>query len=136
MKGTLKLTNPIDINGRKVSELKYDTNEITAELFAQADANKATYSRSKNGNMAGAAELDYSLHLYLGFAGIMAVNPEIDVTDLNRIKGSDSVEVMKIGRDFISGRSEDDSEQPTSGEQSATMQEPFQPQQLTSEDDA
>lgn len=111
---SIKLKNPIMINGKKVTELTYDANEITPQAFAEADARKLRASGSKGGNLSGAVELDYGLHLYLGFAAIQAVNPSYDITDLERIKGVDVMEVMKIGRNFIlssAGKSQqDDSE--------------------------
>ena len=74
MKNTIKLDNPVQINGKSYNELTYDISEITAQAFAEADARKLSASGSKNGNAAGAAELDYGLHLYLGFAAIIAVD--------------------------------------------------------------
>ena len=82
MKNKITLSNPLTINNKKRTELTYDANEITAQMFAEADSRKLTASGSKNGNAAGAAELDYGLHLYLGFEAIIAVNPEIDMSDL------------------------------------------------------
>ncbi len=111
LKGTIVLRNPITINGKMVKELTYDANEITPAMFAEADARKMLASGAKSGNLSGAVELDYGLHLYLGFAAIIAVNPEIDFTDLERIKGPDVMQVMKVGRNFIisSAASEEDS---------------------------
>jgi len=111
LKGTIALRNPITINGKMVKELTYDANEITPAMFAEADARKMLASGAKSGNLSGAVELDYGLHLYLGFAAIIAVNPEIDFTDLERIKGPDVMQVMKVGRNFIisSAVSEEDS---------------------------
>jgi len=111
LKGTIALRNPITINGKMVKELTYDANEITPAMFAEADARKMLASGAKSGNLSGAVELDYGLHLYLGFAAIIAVNPEIDFTDLERIKFPDVMQVMKVGRNFIisSAVSEEDS---------------------------
>lgn len=97
---SIKLKNPIMITGKKVTELTHDANEITPQLFAEADARKMKASGSKGGNLSGAVELDYGLHLYLGFAAIQAVNPSYDIADLERVKGSDVMEVMKVGRNF------------------------------------
>ena len=36
MNGTLTLKNPVMINGDKITEMKYDTNEIDGVLFATA----------------------------------------------------------------------------------------------------
>lgn len=108
---TIKLKNTIMINGKKVAELNYDANEITPQAFAEADARKMRASGSKGGNLSGAVELDYGLHLYIGFAAIQAVNPTYDITDLERIKGADVMEVMKVGRNFTissGAKSQDD----------------------------
>jgi len=125
MKSELNLINPIQINGKTVKVLTYDPDEITCELFAQADSQKlrATGGAAKGG-VSGAAEIDYSFHLYIGFAAIIAVNPDIDYSDLNRIKGPDVMEVMKIGRNFMRPRSEEPSEDDASGGLSETTPEP------------
>ncbi len=108
---SIKLSNPIQINGKTVKELTYDINEITPAGFAEAEFKKASASNSKGAPSSAAVELDYSLHLYLGFAAILAVNPEYDFNDLERIKGTDVMKVMKVGRNFIiasAGKSTDD----------------------------
>ena len=120
MKNTIKLDNPVQINGKSYDELTYDISEITAQAFAEADARKLSASGSKNGNAAGAAELDYGLHLYLGFAAIIAINPEIDISDLERVRGYDVMKIMRIGRDFISGKSEEPYTPDSSDAQSET----------------
>ena len=38
MKNTIKLDNPVQINGKSYDELTYDISEITAQAFADADA--------------------------------------------------------------------------------------------------
>lgn len=123
MKNTIELENPVKVNGKDITTLTYDTSEITAQMFAEADARKLSANGSKSGNAAGAAELDYGLHLYLGFAAIIAVNPGIDFADLERVRGADVMTIMRIGRDFISGRSEGPSDPGSSGEQSGTTPE-------------
>ena len=97
----INLKNPIQINGKEVKELTYDVNEITPAGFAEAEYRKTRANGSKGAPSSAAVELDYSLHLYLGFAAILAVNPEYDFNDLERIKGPDVMEVMKAGRNFI-----------------------------------
>lgn len=109
MKHTLELDHPLLINGKTYTELDYDAEEITAPLFAAADARRllATTERvggTKVGNNIS-AELDYSFHMYLGFAAVVAINPEIDMTDLERAKGDDVRQLMAIGRNFMLGRS-------------------------------
>lgn len=95
------LKNPVQINGKEIKELTYDVNEITPAGFAEAEYRKTRANGSKGTPSSAAVELDYSLHLYLGFAAILAVNPEYDFNDLERIKGLDVMEVMKVGRNFI-----------------------------------
>ena len=137
MKNTLMLDNPILINGKTVTELTYDPNEITALQFADADAHRllATVSRfgnSKSGNNVS-AELDYTFHLYLGIAAVIAVNPEYDVSDLERTKGDDVRQLMGIGRNFMLGRvGSSVSEDETSGDASEITPAPTTSQQPNS----
>lgn len=116
-KNTLVLKNPIMINGEKVSEMTYDINEIDGVLFATAESKKKAAAGMKNMTITAAAEFDFGLHLYLGFAAIIAVNPSYDFSDLERIKGRDVVEVMGIGRNFMFKSDEtlpeSDSDEPT-----------------------
>lgn len=109
MKNTLVLDHPLLINGKTYTELDYDAEEITALQFADADARRllATTSRVSTSGKIGnnlSAELDYTFHLYLGFAAVQAVNPEIDMSDLERAKGDDVRQFMAIGRNFMLGR--------------------------------
>jgi len=119
IKGTLRLKNPIMINGNEITEVTYDSNEIDGILFATAESKRKTAAVGrKDISIAPAAEFDFSLHLYLGFAAIVAVNPSYDFSDLERIKGHDVVEVMTIGRNFMLASGEktqtgDDSGEPT-----------------------
>ena len=122
MKNTLKLHNPITIDNKQVSELTYDTNEITATLYAEADAKRRVAAGVRNVSIAPAVEFEYGLHLYLGFAAIIAVNPGYDFSAMERIKGADIPEVQHIGRTFIM-KSEDFESEP-SDEPSATIPEP------------
>ena len=107
---SIKLKKPLTINGAKVEELTYDINEITPAGYAEAEFKKSQASGSKGAPNAGAVELDYSMHLYLGFAAIIAVNPQYDYNDLQRISGPDVMSVMKIGRNFIIASAAGDSE--------------------------
>ena len=130
MKETLILNNPIEVNGKTVNELTYDIDEITGDLFAEADTQKMSAAKSKRGNQAGAPELDYSLQLYVGYAAIIAVNHEIDWSDIKRIKGSDIMKVFNIGRSFVLGSAISPAE--GSEELIETMEEPSTPQLPTS----
>lgn len=119
----LKLKNPIKIGTEKglveVSEVTYDENEIDGILFATAEAKRKAAAGMKNTTITPAAEFDFGLHLYLGFAAIIAVNPSYDFTDVERIKGSDLKKVMDIGRNFMLS-SEAEQPQNDSGEHTET----------------
>ena len=103
MKDTLTLENPILINGKEVSELTYDAKEITALQFSEACARSAALDKTKTFAVK-MRENDYALHLYLGFMAIIAVNPDIDVSDLERMKGQDINRAANIGLLFTLGR--------------------------------
>ena len=120
MQGKLTLVNPIKIDGKNVKQIKYDTNELTPELFAEAETRNAKAGHA-NGNRSGAMELDYPLHLYLGFAAVLAVNEGYTFEDLERVKGRDIIEISVIGRNFI--MKSEGSEGETSDEQSETSPE-------------
>jgi len=101
MQGILKLKNPVMIDGKQVTEMTYDSNEINGALFVTAESKKKIAEGIKNVTIAAAAEFDFGLHLYLGFASIIAVNPSYDFSDVERIKGWDIKDVMAIGRNFM-----------------------------------
>ena len=117
MKDTLYLDNPILINGKQVKELTYDAREITAVQFSEACAMSASLEKTKTVSFK-MRENDYALHLYLGFMAIIAVNPDIDVSDLERVKGLDVNRIANIGLVFTLGRLGGDSEESNSDEQS------------------
>lgn len=131
-----QLNTPITINGKTVKQLSYDTNAITVGLFAEAEARKLKATTSKAGGSAGALELDYSMHLYLGIMAIVAVNPEIDVSDLERITGPDITQLMRIGRNFTTRKSEEPSERDNSDEPSEITLGPSTPLPNTSNNNA
>lgn len=118
----LNLKNPIMINGVAVSEVTYDANEIDGILFATAEAKRKAAAGLGNASITPAAEFDFGLHLYLGFAAIVAVNPAYDFSDVERIKGHDVTKVMAIGRNFmlVSG---EESQENDSDEHTETMPE-------------
>jgi len=135
MKDTLKLRNPIKINGEEVAAVTYDSNEIDGILFATAESKRKAAAGMKNTSIAPAAEFDFGLHLYLGFAAIVAVNPSYDFSDVERIKGRDVVDVMSIGRNFMLAS---DREQQQSGSGAPTVTTPestTQAQQTSNENE-
>ena len=117
MKNELKLKNSILINNKEVDILTYDIEEITAMMFAEADVKKKQAAGIKNVSISPAVEFDFGLHMYVGIAAVLAVNPEYTFDDLERMKGFDLVEIMKVGRNFFL-KSEEDGIQNNSEEQS------------------
>lgn len=112
---TLQLKKPIFINNKEVKALTYDTDEIDAEAYARADALSSKFAAATG--KISMQEFNYGFQLYLGFEAILAVNKDIDIMDLKRIKGHDVQEIAKIGRDFLL-KSEEASDQKTSEDQS------------------
>lgn len=132
MKKTLELKKPIRFNGKMVKKLSYDPEEIDGALFARAEnakQNAGMESSTLNLNMI--PQTDYLTQLYLGYASIIAVNPEYEFTDLEQIKGSDIMEVQMIGRNFtlgILGDKTDSSQEEISEDAGETTQESTTPQ--------
>lgn len=127
MKNKIELRQPLLINGKEIRELTYDFNEIDCNAFALA----ASYSSSKSlvATQQGkpnaiVMEQDTNFHMYLGMMAIVAVNPDIDIADLERIKGFDIVTLAGLGRNFIIGRLEEPSDQNSLEEQSEATPEP------------
>lgn len=131
VKDTLPLRKPIMIDGQSVSAVTYDSDEIDGILFATAESKRKAAAGIKNTSISPAAEFDFGLHLYLGFAAIVAANPSYDFSDVERIKGRDVVEVMAIGRNFILA-SEKEQTESDSGEPTETTPESTTPAQPNS----
>ena len=123
---TITLSNPLEINGKPYSELTYDLDEITIAQFAQAEGK----SKSTTKNFLTLAEFDYTLQFYLGAYAVIAINPEIDITDIERVHGRDVLAIAEAGRFFTTPL--DGSEQNSSEEPSETTPESTQPQSKTS----
>ena len=134
MGNSIKLKNTILIDNKPVSEITYDGNEITAVLYAQADAKKKVAAGMKNVNISPAVEFDFGLHLYMGFAAAIAVNPAYSFEDLERIKGRDVMAFAEVGRDFLLEL--DTSDESSSEKQSEPTAEPTTPASPTSNEDA
>lgn len=98
-KGILKLENPILINNEEVAELTYDPQKITAEQFSVACAKSAALNKTQSFTFK-MMQNDYSLHLYLGMMAVIAENPKIDISDLERIHGFDVLSLTQIGTFF------------------------------------
>lgn len=118
----IKLRKPIMINGSEVKELTYDTAEITCAQFCEAEA--ARFAAGGNKPSMNVYEFDSALHLYLGMMAVIAVNPHIDVKDLERIKGVDMIKLAQVGRNFILSGAAEDSDLKTSEDASEPTAEP------------
>ena len=116
-KNTLVLDNPIQINGQQVKELTYDPQEITAEQFSIACAKSSALDKTRSVSLK-LKENDHALHLYLGMMAVIAVNPDIDVSDLERMKGFDILSLTNIGAFFTLRKEAAVSKESSSDEQS------------------
>ena len=101
MTKTIKLKNPITINGVQVEEITVNTEEITAALYAEADTRKRIAAGAKNIAIIPTVEFDFGLHAYLGYAAAVAANPGYAFFDLERIHGSDVLAFGEVGRNFL-----------------------------------
>lgn len=106
MRDTIKLKYPITIDGKAVTEVTVDTEEITAALYAEADTRKRIAVGTKNVAIAPAVEFDFALHPYIGYAAAIAANPGYTFFDMERVHGSDVISFAEVGRNFLL-RSED-----------------------------
>ncbi|MCR4834371.1 MAG: hypothetical protein K5900_12420 [Butyrivibrio sp.] len=135
MEGIIKLSKAILIDGVERTELKYDTDLITPELFSEAEAlkNKVTTKARTQGGIAGAMELDYSFHMYLGAAAVVAANPTWTFEDVLRIRGIDVRKITGVGRSFMTAS--DESQEDSSEEPSEITSESLMSQDMNSEKD-
>lgn len=103
MSKILVLDTPININGKPVSELAYDGQKMTVDLYLSACARAAAATASGGASAASMKikEVDYILHFYIGCACVIAANPEIDFADLERVSGFDVLDLTNIGSFFI-----------------------------------
>lgn len=127
----IELRQPLLINGKEVKELTYDFNEIDCDGFSLAfsyASSKSLTATQKGKPNASIMEQDANFHMYLGMMAIIAVNPEIDITDLERIKGFDIVMLAGLGRNFITGRLEEPLSPSSSEEPSEATPEPSTPE--------
>lgn len=99
----IELRKPVMINGKEVKELTYDIEKINGEMFSEADAMSSSAAAAKGKITMDLAEFDTSFQFYLGAFAVLAVNPEYDISDIERIEGPDLMEIYKIGRNFTGG---------------------------------
>lgn len=130
MENKIELRKPILINNEQISELTYDHDEITGDLYLEACMRASRTGSTTNSSTL--KEIDNALHLCLGKAAIIAVNAKITWEDLDRIKGRDLLTIAAIGRFFIYGR--DASAVKTSDQASVPTAEPTTQAPETSEE--
>lgn len=123
-KGTLKLDNPIKINGVVREELDYNVREITALQFSEACAASAAIDKTRPTTFQ-LMQNDRALCMYLGFMAVIAVNPEISVDDLERIKGNDIFHFTNLGLLFMVGSLEADLQENNSEKPSESTPDSF-----------
>ena len=105
---TIILKKPVLIDGERVRELAYDIEKISTDQFIEAETRAAAKSLKGGTITASIAELDSGFHVYLGIMAVLAANPGWSVEDVERVKGSDITELMKVGRNFMTSGSEED----------------------------
>lgn len=125
MKEIFALKTPIKINGKNVKTFEYDPDELTCEQYLEATR------RAKNPGDFDMLEGDYALHFYIGCELIISGNGDVDITDLERVKGADVIRLSGIGRNFILS-AEADSEDETSDEPSDSTADSSTPARRTS----
>lgn len=94
--GVLVLSKPIDVNGEKIKELKYNFDDMTAR-----DKQQAGKLYKKSGNSINVQELDSNYHLYLFAAAVKKENESIDINDILRISAKDSAKAEELARNFF-----------------------------------
>ncbi len=101
MKGIIELNKAIRIDGTDVKELSYDTDKITVDLYLKAINRAVTQG---NGITGANLKLDAGAHLTLGMYAVIAENPAYDISDIERVTGSDLIKFVDIGMLFTLGR--------------------------------
>ena len=128
---TIELRKPILVNNEEIKVLSYDAYAITNDLYLAACAKSSISGNSMNASVM--LETDKAMHLKLGMAAILAANPKMDWSDVERICGPDLLTVSNIGRFFILGKLEELSEENTSEEPSENSADDTTPLSQTSE---
>lgn len=98
---TIKLKHALTVNGKELTELNYDFEEISGNLWDEAVRRAG---KSENFNI---SLYDYIFHKCLAFAAVIAVNPSIDWADLDRLKGIDIQNLANAGLSFMTDSSDE-----------------------------
>lgn len=115
---TIALAHPITVNGKERSTIDLDFEALTVDAFTRADSR----SHGGEGNVLTLMEANGALHLNLAFEAAIAADQTLDITDLERVKGSDVMKFAAAGR-FFTLQSATDSTGETSEAQSENTDE-------------
>lgn len=105
---TLKLIQPLKVNGIERKELTYDIYALTVEDYANAENTKVKML-SEGSLGSGFVQTDFTLQICLGMQAIAKVNNDISIDDLKRISGYDVVSLGSIGQRFFMKPAESES---------------------------
>ena len=115
---TIALAHPITVNGKERSTINLDFEALTVDAFTRAESR----SHGGEGNVLTLMEANGTLHLNLAFEAAIAADQTLDITDLERVKGSDVMKFAAAGR-FFTLQSATDSTGETSEAQSENTDE-------------
>lgn len=93
----IQLKKPILINGEERTVISYNFEELEKDDILGAIAN----ARFNKEFFSALPETDNVLHMWLTYAAIMKVNPDISSMDLERICGKDCVTLVNLGGEFF-----------------------------------
>lgn len=116
---TIKLRQPLKVNGKDLNDLKLDFDAISSDGFIRAAA-LTNAKRANEGASSALAEFDYGFHLYLAFEAACAADQSVDIADLERITGYDLVQLMQAGRFFTLGADGDSTASGSDGQSEST----------------
>lgn len=92
----LKLSKPIQIDGKEYNEIPYNLEDFTAK-----DKMNAGKIYKQDGGVISVQELDADYHLYLFAQAAAKADPAIDITDILRLSAKDSTKAEGIVRNFF-----------------------------------
>lgn len=98
MKETLKLSKPVMVDDKELTELQYDFDEMTAR-----DKLKAGAEAKLNGAGGGVPELDSDYHIFLFAKAVSKAMPHVTTEDILRISAKDSMRAAEASRNFFYG---------------------------------
>lgn len=110
--GKLHLTKGIYNDGTLIKDLAYDLDEVTADLYMEADT-KATQKKIEKGNgvKLTVSNFDDVSRLYYGWACVLAAKDNekygFDFDNISLLKGPDIKRVANIGSVFLADLGED-----------------------------